>query len=100
MSVEFAINILLEQKFHDTYLILCFTKINAKILTAFSKKDFKENRMLFFQTLMGYVRKVIQQAPGKIEDGDKHPIRQCFELLEALLASTGLIASSIDGMSG
>ena len=89
-SIQFAIEILLDQKYFDTYLILCLTKVNKKILYSFSKSDFNENKQLYFQTLMGYVKNMIRGAEGKIEDGDKHPIRQGFELMESILNNVGL----------
>ena len=39
---------------------------------------------------MNYVKKIISNAPGKIEDGDKHPIRQGFQIMESILNSTGV----------
>lgn len=88
-SVQFAIDILLDQKYYDTYFILCLTKINKKILSSFEKTDFNGNKELYFQTLMSYVKKVVFNAPGKIEDGEKHPIRQGFELMESIIQNSG-----------
>lgn len=90
MSVQFAINILTEQRYNDTYLILCVSKINSKIVASFSKLDFNEYKQTYFQTLMTYIKKIISLAPGKIEDGEKHPIRQAFDLMISILDHTEL----------
>ena len=42
---------------------------------------------------MNYIKKIIMNAPGKIEDGDKHPIRQGFEMMESLLNNIGVDSS-------
>jgi hypothetical protein len=47
-----------------------------------------EGKRDYFHALKGFIINGMLKSSGKIEDGDKHPFRQLFEILTAFVNIT------------